>query len=193
MFLNKIKLLNFLKLNLPAYSFISESKGLWQHSALFQNNDRKTVFFISGLYKNASLQELLELSKSWGTTIWITPDSFFYRKSFLTLQPLYFIKKEKNSFTLYDRRFLKLKKNLYPLPPKKITLEYFIKSPSLKEKEDLFLFPKRTSSLYCKGDSTDHLNNSNHLKSLENRLNKKTSPSKLNDKIYLLLKSFLDK
>lgn len=194
MFSNKIKSLNFLKSILPTYSFIRDSKAFWKYLALFQNKESKTVCFISGFHSFSSLSALKEEMAFLGETVWITPDSFFYRKQFQILEPLYFLKKEKDSFILCDKRFLKIDKKLYPLPPKKVEIERFIKSASLKEKEAKLLFPKRTVSFYCKGDSTDHLNSPKHLKSLEMRLKTKRILSiKLGDRLYLWLKEKLDK
>lgn len=194
MFINKTNLLIFFKTFLPTYPLVKTQRTLWSYFALFQQEDLKTICFISGFHRKTRIKQLQEISKSWKETIWITSDSFYYKKSLLNLQPTYFIRKEKKSFAICDKRFLKTEKGLYKLPIYKIDLTLFQKADFIKRKENDLLFPQRLCSFYCKGDSTERLLHKKHLKSLENRLAKRDKCDvNIREKIYLLIKDKLDK
>lgn len=125
-------------------------------------------------------------------TLWITSNSRFFRKNISSLQTLYLLKKEKEGYSLHDRRYLKLTKGLYLLPPVTVTLIFLPKTSFLAQKEEELFFPVRQSSFYCEGDTTSRLKTSSYLQRLETRLLKKKPPINFFDTLFLYLKKKLD-
>ena len=146
----------------------------------------KTIGFFSGFPSKSILK------KYPSNTFWITSNRWFFRKNLSSLQPLFFLKKEKDTYSLHDRRYVKLIKGLYLLPPVTVTLTSFNKTPFLIRKENDLLFPVRTSPFYYKGDTTCRLKNPFYLQRLELLQKEKKLPLKGWEKIFLFLKEKLD-
>lgn len=117
---------------------------------------------------------------------------FLKQKHLEAFQPLYFASRKKDgSFILFDQRYFRSDNGLYKIPPLETDLSvFFEKNPILKEKEDLFFFPKRETLFYFKGDSTDCLSIPSYEKAL---LKRKAQVIKKNlCSLYLFLKTKLD-
>lgn len=179
MILKNKKAIHFLK------SILLEDNPMQIRRNIFFFSSKKIGFF-SGLPSKALLK------KSPQDTLWITSNIWFFRKNISSLETLYLLKKEKDTFTLYDRRYLKLPKGLYLLPPVALTLTFLPKTSFLKQKEEEILFPVRASSFYCEGDTTSRLKTASYLQRLESKRREKKLPVKIWEKLFLRLKQKLD-
>ncbi len=146
----------------------------------------KKIVFFSGFPSKTLLR------KSPQDTLWITSNIWFFKKNISFPETLYLLKKEKDTFTLYDRRYLKIPKGLYLLPPVALSLLFLPKTPFLKQKEEELFFPIRASSFYCSGDTTSRLKNVSYLQRLESKHKEKKPPVKIWEKLFLRLKQKLD-
>jgi hypothetical protein len=169
--LDKTQEINFLQKALSNYS-LTKKRG----RAIFTCENKPSVVFLWGLKK----------TKPFPTeTIWIVPDHLFYRKVFSSLSPVYFLKKEKPGFALYDRR-----KGVYRLPPVKIQLVPLRKTSYIEDLEADLFSEKKQTSIYCKDDYLDRLKDLPYLDFIRT---KKASPAINTDSVYLWIKKILDK
>lgn len=187
--------LSFLQNLLPDYSLVSLRKNM----SLFIKEKKEPAFcLLPRLITPVILQKTMEIQVEYPFTFWILPKpltEFLLNKNpfFQILQPLYFLQKEAHEFVLYDKRFLKLHKKLYKLPPLRVQLfNRFSKEESLKDTESSLLFPKRNNPFYCKGDSSERLLHPSYLKSLITRKNISYNKENRAEKIYFVLKKLID-
>lgn len=146
----------------------------------------KTIGFFSGFPSKSVLKKYPQ------GTLWITSNKWFFRKNLSSLHFLFFLKKEKDTYSLHDRRYLKLIKGIHLLPPVAVTLISFNKTAFLIQKENELFFPSRASSFYYQGDTTSRLKNPSYLQRLETLQKEKKLPLKIWEKTFLFLKEKLD-
>lgn len=179
MILKNTNAINFLKTLLLENNPIKIGKNISFFSS------KKIGFF-------SRLPSKKDLNKTPQESVWITSDSRVFKKNRPSLQTLYLLKKEKDTFVIYDRRWLKLTKGLYLLPPVDLTLTFLPKSSFLAQKEKELFFPIRSSPFYCEGDTTSRLKNPSYLKRLQAKQISMPPPLKIWQKIFLLLRKKLE-
>ncbi len=164
MFRKKQKALSFLLETLtPLYSIEFQEKKHTLFMPKESNSSLLPIVFFKKLHKKQVLQKR-------ESVIWIVIDSFLHKRRFTNVPLLYFLVKEKpkNSFALYDRKYLLTQNGRYPLPPLKVALPLFA--------EDL-----------------SYIKNPKHRRSLLQRQNSPKKPLQLTKNLYSFLKEKLDK
>ncbi len=183
----------FLQSKLPGY-VVSNLKGF---PLLTQDFGIPAFCLLPHSITLKKIKLLTSIQTPYPLIVWVLYEglfsSFFFRKKLLlNTQPLYFIKKNtNNSFTLYDQRYLKIKKGLYKLPAVQIDIStFFLKTQDTQKIKQYFLYPQRNTPFYFKGDTSDRLSHPPYLKALQTRVASQKKPS--NFSIYGFFKKILD-
>jgi|GEM_PF-5272871 len=174
---NKLQTIVFLN------SFSGEDLSIKKTKNVFvSQNGRIGIFW--GSPSPAKLETILPEG------VWITPNYRAFKKNLLSNATVYLLRKEKKSYFLYDRRYVKTKNGLYLLPPVELKNgELIRKTFSPEDREETFFFPKKTSSFYLKGDFVSRLGNPDFLKNFKE---KPPGQIKIFERLFLYAKRKLD-
>jgi len=105
-------------------------------------------------------------------SVWITPSYRIFRKLHSSFYHVYLLEKKQQSYSLIDKRSLKVGKGFYFLPRVEVVLNQVEKTSQLEKLEkEYFAFLKK-GSFHLENDSLFRLQNPAYLKALD--LRKKT-------------------
>ncbi|MBM3198170.1 MAG: hypothetical protein FJZ58_02800 [Chlamydiae bacterium] len=177
--MQKDTLISFFSSCLPTHRLQKERYGL-----LFFHDTLPLIYlFLRPVLPRNSLRKSSSI-------LWIFPDKIFYRPLIPFFFPSYLLRKELETYQIYDQRFLHHNKRRYRLPQLRVTLEFHHKTEELIAKERELLHTNYPFPFYCKGDCSDFLQHPDYHQALKQK--KLFIPSKLSFSLYEKLLKKLD-
>jgi hypothetical protein len=101
--------------------------------------------------------------------LWLTPSKRIFRKYRRSCCSVYFIRKERDKYAIYERRDIKTANGIYLLPPVAVSLISIFKTEEIRKiEEEYFAFQKK-SNFFLEGDSLFRLGDLSYIEALDRR------------------------